>query len=378
MKNKHALWAFVITFVVLLFVVFLWSQRSNTFPITTPNSETANPALKKAIADYYIHFKLIDPNLGGCTVPQDSDYEALPRDLNGDGINEYIVSINFACGTDHPLRSGSGGQGDYVIFKKSGDQYVKEGMVFGSSYGISPIQANGRSIIYTTEKLNAAYQSINEWQWNSDVAKYEMIKLGFAVTLKTNWIDGAYHPIYSFYREQYAAGMKPLMEVESPIPLQEMKFLDGPSLPRLGDSIDHGRYFRKDITGDGIGEFFIKTETTGYSLSGYEIFRWDGDKLIHIVVQGSNISNPNYIVHFDDISFQAGYVYMTDHSRFTRGETIFIIQGDSLIPFKRIGFFISPNAEEDEYEVRETVGSSTKILGKKQGNIWTDSFEPYE
>ncbi|MEK7138015.1 MAG: hypothetical protein AAB787_00760 [Patescibacteria group bacterium] len=150
------------------------------------------------------------------------------------------------------------------------------------------------------------------------------------------------------------------------------KLIDVNSIPVSSEGDFDKGFFQKDITGDGIDEIFVTFESTSKSLNGYTILHWAGDKLV-------NLLGDNAILHFDEISYKDGLVAITEHDLDVRSLLIYQLDGSSLIPVRAITFKLTDRTKGDEYEVIKTIkDGSSQIIDRKKGNIWTDSFDPYE
>src|SRR5690606_33192150 len=137
-------------------------------PSTAVPSPMSDPALKQAINDYFL--KEVKTESDTCNKVEDGDYEALNHDLDRDGENEFIVSIDRFC--NFPQRAGSGGLGQDVIIEEEGAKSVRQGCVSRNSYGAAHQRpVNGRAVIYTTETMNRIL--IHEWHWNPKTSTSE-------------------------------------------------------------------------------------------------------------------------------------------------------------------------------------------------------------
>ena len=360
--------------------ILLFSLKDRTAPSTGIPSPMSDPALKQAIADYY-HAE-IDHNGESyfdevCRTPEESDYEARNYDLDGDGINEFIVSIDFYCG--HPLRSPSGGHGDYVIFKKESDVYISQGSVFGNSYGVAPqVKVNGRSTIYTTETANTKYSFIHEWHWNPEKSGYEKATPNFSPMIQPmvylDWHEDMYYPVYAFFKDKYSREATALLEVGS------VSAVDTDDNGEIIDDVGVGRsrYFTKDITGDGEPEIFVQMEANGHGNRWYQILQWQNGSFINIREEG----NENNWIDFDDIEYNNGFVFATWHGNYERGMTQYQLEGNILKRIRSIGFYADGYNATDcnirQVNIRPDQSVSfTELEYKENCNICTDDLYEY-
>lgn len=354
--------------------ILLFSFKDQITPSTAVPSPMSDPALKQAIADYY--YVEIDKNGEDyfdetCRTPEDGDYEAINHDLDGDGVNEFIVSINFYCG--HPLRSPSGGHGDYVIFRKEGDEYTSQGSVFGNSYGVaSQVKSNGRSVIYTTEKANAKYSFIHEWHWNPRASVYEQATPNFSPTIQpmitTTWVNGMDYPVYAFFKGKYSTEAEPILEVGAQNAITDP--MDG--------GLWGGRYFTKDITGDGEPEIFIQMEANGHGNRWYQILQWQYGSFQKLTVEGTE----NEQISFNEIDYKDGFVYATWHGNFERGMTQYALTGNKLVRVKDVGLYTQDYNDTTcsvrQINVRQDQTVSTTHLGDIEDcQLWTENLDDY-
>lgn len=138
------------------------------------------------------------------------------------------------------------------------------------------------------------------------------------------------------------------------------------------DEAFNKNFFQKDITGDGIGEIFILFQSTGYGLNGYTVLHHTNNKLETITIGGDPLIN------FDEIEQKNGQVSLASHSNGFKGKDFYELNGNNLIYKRSIGFFSVPTVYSDEYEVRIGDVFGEKVVDRKKGNIFTDSFAPYE
>lgn len=267
-KNKKILLMIAFSVLIVGVIAFIIPKSSppvsDNDPLLKRGVETAG--FKKAISDYYLIFGSREEQ-EKCPILQDRDYKAYPTDLNGDGVEEYIVTIKDFCG--HPVRSASGGYGDFLILAKNGESYNDIGVISGRVFAVGKVKVNGYNTIFTSEKYDTIHQRIREWEWNESSSKYEEAKTGFSLLLESRHDQGF---IYQFYAgDDYSSQTSELLrEVESLIPAD------------FNGGIDRERYFRKDVTSDGVPEIFVKlAENTG-NVTSYKILRWQNNSLVDL------------------------------------------------------------------------------------------------
>ena len=136
----------------------------------------------------------------------------------------------------------------------------------------------------------------------------------------------------------------------------------------------------KDITGDGLAEFIFKIFTTGKGQNAYNILRLKNDSNLEIMTIGEwSTENKSDIIMFDTIKYKNQNVVITVHDLDVRSMLSYKIEGNSLIPSTSITFKLTDRTKGDEYEITRTIkNQEPQVIGTKKGNIWIDSFEPYE
>lgn len=268
-KNKKILFTIALSVPVVGAIILLSSKPSslvsNADSFSEREAETGG--FKEVIYDYYLIFKS-QTEQERCPTLQEGDYEAQPFDLNGDGTEEYVVIIKDFCG--HPVRSASGGYGDFLILAKDGESYKNIGVISGRVFEIGKVSVHGYNTIFTSEKYDIIHQQIREWQWNEGSSKYEEAKTGFSLLIEGDYQHQGF--VYQFYAgDDYSPQRSELLsEVESFIPTD------------FNGGIDRERYFRKDITSDGVPEIFVKVAENTSSVASYKILRWQNNFLVNL------------------------------------------------------------------------------------------------
>ena len=232
-------------------------------------------------------------------------------------------------------------------------------ILFNKSLNTKPTESiqKALSVIFSESKITPQ-EDLHHYKINSKDYFIKSIKSNYQDILVVAENKTKYSSTYSFYSD--LENPRKLIEVES-LPLSD------------ASTTFNKNFFLKDITGDGIEEIFVVFESTGYGLSGYTVLRHIDNSLETMTIDNDTL------VHFDEIEYKNSEVSMISHGSGFRGKAFYEINENNLIYKQSIGFFAVPNVYSDEYEVRKSGnGGVFKVVDRKKGNIWTDSFEPYE
>jgi len=147
--------------------------------------------------------------------------------------------------------------------------------------------------------------------------------------------------------------------------------------PQNSNQVFDQNFFKKDITGDGIGELFIKLDASASGLTAYEILRMEGDSLAVIKLDGRK----SVEVDFDEISYKDGYIYTTHHDIPTGAYSVWAIryklEKDILIPVEIVEFS-QIKGTQDDCEIAKSQGDAKfTVIGKAKCSVLGTNFDPY-
>ncbi len=206
----------------------------------------------------------------------------------------------------------------------------------------------------------------NPYHYKIDLKDYfiKKISIGTQDFLIIFGNETSYSSIYSIYTN--SGNPVKLVQIES-IPASSAK-------EALEDN-----FFEKDITGDGVEELFLKIFTTGKGQNAYNILRLVNNKLETMTTKEWSTENKTDIILFDAIEYRNGSVVIIEHDLDVRSMLRYEVDGNLLVPSSSITFKLTDLIKGDKYEViKTTKDQGRQVIDQKIGNIWTDSFTPYE
>lgn len=112
---------------------------------------------------------------------RDFEFKSEVVDLNGDEINEYIVTPNTVCNS---LVRGASGNGDIFVYQKTQNGWKQIRELEGNLLVVKPEKTDSYKNIVTNWHISALVESLTLYQWkSSDGENFEYLP-----TLKyINW-----------------------------------------------------------------------------------------------------------------------------------------------------------------------------------------------